>query len=272
METATVALHDNGIRLNIGGILIDKFNIPSDMVSNSFMPKVSENFVLSADQLVKGMVVLQLEKRVDPEPFVDLEALSAYTRRRINETSRWALVTEIRTFGSTIWFDAIYADGTMAVRSTDASTFWAVQKDNDFTGWKAAEGDAPEQESEFVANVNILDDDELEEADTFEEPDFVSNITFEPSAEEQAAHDELFAQPSADKPRPLWISQIPLSDVQKDDWIPMGGDLYRVIDITHFFDNYVFTVKSVSNHHTQGLSTLSLSPTILVNVKRRVQQ
>jgi len=140
MNFGVVDLHSNGIHLELAGRKVAQVKIPSDYVPHTFAPILGTHLLVSGDQLANGMVVVleDVTQRANPndispenerrkEGFVPSE----YDRRRVEETARWALVTDVKTKHNRpdsriVKFTAIYSDGTMRDRTYNVDYKWAV--------------------------------------------------------------------------------------------------------------------------------------------------
>lgn len=126
-------LHANKINIELGGVTIGKIKIPSDYVPKDFAPVLGTHYLVTGDKLLNGLIVLLEDSMMRPDP----ETSSDYERRRVEENSRWALVTDLRIIqrdsqsGPLVKFTAIYADGTMRDRTYAASYKWSVLKEFD---------------------------------------------------------------------------------------------------------------------------------------------
>lgn len=141
--TRTVDLYSSGVFLEIDGIQVGKIDLPSGYVPYHFMPLIDKHTVISGDKLVNGMIVLvEAKHRENPESLEPEYRVrnpnfrpSGYDRRRVQETARWALVTDFHQQGQIITFTAIYADGTMAERGGyNQSIRWTLLREFTFEG------------------------------------------------------------------------------------------------------------------------------------------
>lgn len=126
-------LRANNINIELGGVTIGKIKIPSDYVTHDFVPVLGEHYLIAGDKLQNGFVVLIESTSMRPE-FAEStgdDSYSKYNRNRIEENSRWALVTDLEVVqrgegGPLVHFTAIYADGTMRDRTYASSYKWSV--------------------------------------------------------------------------------------------------------------------------------------------------
>lgn len=138
-ESRILNLLENEIDVKINGQRIVQIEIPSGYVPISFMPLIDKHFVKTGDRLRDGMIVLLADtgfrdnpERLSPEYPSRARGFrpSDYDRQRVQETARWALVTDYRLDGSVVSFTAVYADGTMATRGGyNKSIKWIIQKE-----------------------------------------------------------------------------------------------------------------------------------------------
>lgn len=303
MATKEVMLDQ--VNVVIDDVRFRSITIPDGYVPYSFNAHVDNHLLLSGDKLRNGMIVLPAEKtfRENPERLEvkDGRSPSPYDRARVQETARWSIVTDLRQDINIIHFTSLYADGTMIPRSYNKSIKWMVLKEFESTIFCPACGeyhdpDAKAPEGSLQAFLNdIVDDlfgslfgeDKNDTETNQEEPSafdrFVTSafnqfVTY--SSQDAEATQRLFeaqkrfledVEPK--KPKPVWVEQISVLDIEEGDWLPMGGDLYRVLGVQiNAFDDVILTVKSLNKDPEQRASSLILSKTILVNVKRRVQQ
>lgn len=133
--TRTVDLYNSGIFLEIDGIQVSKIDLPSGYVPYHFMPLIDKHAIVSGDKLQNGMIVLVESRfRENPDRIQAGSQPSAYDRRKVQETARWALVTDFNLSGQIISFTGIYADGTMAERGYNQSIKWTLLKEFTFAG------------------------------------------------------------------------------------------------------------------------------------------
>lgn len=142
-SVSTVNLIDNGIYIDIDGNTIGTIDIPSDFVPHTFAPILGTHLMLTGDKLKNGMIVVLADNvirenpnRISPEnPDRKLGFVpSEYDRAGVEETARWALVTDVKIVSNgpdsrLLRFTAIYSDGTMCDRKYDVSYKWAVLKE-----------------------------------------------------------------------------------------------------------------------------------------------
>lgn len=127
-------LQANNINIELGGVTIGKIKVPSDYVPRSFAPVLGTHHLITGDKLTNGLIVLLEDTLVRRDVSSDLSNLSEYELDRLNETARWALVTDLKVRdrgpdGPLVSFTAIYADGTMRDRTYAGSYKWAVLKE-----------------------------------------------------------------------------------------------------------------------------------------------
>lgn len=135
-----VDLRSNGIDIEILGLTVAEIKIPSDYVPYTFAPILGMHRLITGDQLANGMIVVIADRAVRANPNVlspehpDRKkgfVPSEYDRARVEESARWALVTDLRQDGALISFTAIYSDGTMRDRRYDKSYKWAALEKNE---------------------------------------------------------------------------------------------------------------------------------------------
>lgn len=133
-NVSTVNLIDNGISIDINGTTVGTIDIPSDYVPRTFAPVLGTHLLVTGDKLKEGMIVLledSLHRRDLPE---NGRELSSYEQESLDESSRWAVVTDLRTSANgpdsrIVKFTAIYADGTMRDRTYNVSFKWSVLRE-----------------------------------------------------------------------------------------------------------------------------------------------
>ena len=145
MNTGTIDLLGNNIDLEIDGVRVANIDVPSDYVAHTFAPILGTHHLLTGDKLKNGMIVVLGDRSSRENPNVLSPenpdrargfVPSEYDRARVEETSRWALVTDLKIVSNgpdsrISKFTAIYSDGTMRDRTYNVSYKWAVLKDFD---------------------------------------------------------------------------------------------------------------------------------------------
>lgn len=140
---STVNLVDNGIHIDIEGTTVGTIDIPSSYVPHTFAPILGMHLLLTGEKLKNGMLVVLEDNHARANPnqlspeYPDRKngfVPSEYDRARVEETARWALVTDLKLLSNgpdsqLVKFTAIYADGTMRDRAYDTSYKWAVLKE-----------------------------------------------------------------------------------------------------------------------------------------------
>lgn len=152
-----VDLIGNGIRLEVADRVIAKVKIPSEYIAYTFAPILGTHHMITGDLLRNGFVVAIAERTMRENPnvlspehpdrkngFVPNE----YNRARVEETSRWALVTDLTQDGDVVKFTAIYADGTMRARSYHKDHKWAVLRTIEMSPTCYFCGEVHDQETE----------------------------------------------------------------------------------------------------------------------------
>lgn len=101
--------------------------IPAAFVPLNYLNDPETEDLIFGDKLVEDMVVLVEDHlcRADPDRY---EATSPYTQQRIQKTSRWCRVADIRRSTEMVTFIGEYADGTKFKRSYNSSFAWYVKK------------------------------------------------------------------------------------------------------------------------------------------------
>lgn len=130
----TINLIDNGIYIEIDGDTVGTIDIPSDYVPRSFAPVLGTHLLLTGDKLKEGMIVLLEDNIFRREPPKGGEEISSWEQGKLDEGSRWAVVTDLRVNrngvdSSIVKFTAIYADGTMRERTYNISYKWSVLRE-----------------------------------------------------------------------------------------------------------------------------------------------
>ena len=113
--------------------------VPTETVSLDWTPNTREHGVMSGDLLKNGFVVINADSIMRENPAVltpeyaernpGWKGPSEYERARVNETSRWAVVTDVKHSGSQVRFTAVYADGSIVPRHYSNEYKWAVLKE-----------------------------------------------------------------------------------------------------------------------------------------------
>ena len=130
----TINLIDNGIYIEIDGDTVGTIDIPSDYVPRSFAPVLGTHLLLTGDKLKEGMLVLLEDSIFRRDIPKEGEEISSYEQKKLDEGSRWAVVTDLRVNQngvdrSFVKFTAIYADGTMRERTYNISYKWSVLRE-----------------------------------------------------------------------------------------------------------------------------------------------
>lgn len=139
-NTGIIDLFSNGIDIEIQGRRMGQVKIPSDFVPHTFAPLLGEHLFIAGDMLENGMIVVLGDNSVRGNPnqlspeYPDRKhgfVPSEYDRARIEETARWALVTDLKITkngpdSQLVTFTAIYSDGTMRDRKYNTRYKWAV--------------------------------------------------------------------------------------------------------------------------------------------------
>lgn len=143
MNTGTIDLIGNDIDVEIDDIRVANIDIPSDYVAHTFAPILGTHLFLTGDKLKNGMIVVLGDRSSRENPNIlspenpDRKrgfVPSEYDRARVEETSRWALVTDLKIVSNgpdsqLSKFTAIYSDGTMRDRTYNTSYKWVVLKE-----------------------------------------------------------------------------------------------------------------------------------------------
>lgn len=288
METRIVDLRANDIYVEIAGRQLAQIKIPSGYVPYSFMPTIEDHVILTGDNLVDGDIVLveQAILRANPDVLSpeypsrkDGFRPTEYDRRRVQETARWAVVTDSRIEEDDILhFTAVYADGTSTTRIYHKSIEWIILRE--FEAKPVCECGEVHEENE--AGYSLMDDltnamaeflqipKELIVGDTEIRSDdeqtlpFQSNITFQG---EEAVEET--PQEPLKKPKPEWVNGLTTYDLEENDWLPMAGSLYRIVGIQRNTGGIIATIKHLNDPDIPA-STLFLSEGLTFGVVRRV--
>ena len=136
-----VDLYNSGIHIEVAGYTVGEIKIPSDYVPLTFAPILGQHQFLTGDKLENGMIVVidgglmrANPNSLSPE-YPDRKngyVPSEYDRARVEETARWAVVTDLNLERDLVEFTAIYSDGTMRDRRYAKSYKWAVLSDFEF--------------------------------------------------------------------------------------------------------------------------------------------
>ncbi|AWN03380.1 hypothetical protein PBI_COUNT_58 [Microbacterium phage Count] len=287
MDTRIVDLHANDIHVEIAGRQLAQIKVPSGYVPYSFMPTIEDHVILTGDKLVDGEIVLveQTTFRANPDVLSpeypsrkDGFRPSEYDRRRVQETARWALVTDSRIDENDILhFTAVYADGTAATRTYHKRIEWIVLREVEAKpvcecGEVHEENDSGYSLTDILTDAMaeflqipkelIVGDTEIRSDDEQTLP-FQSNITFEGESVEEAPEEPL------KKPKPEWVNGLTTYDLEENDWLPMAGSLYRIVGIQRNTGGIIATIKHLNDPDIPA-STLFLSEGLTFGVKRRV--
>ena len=276
METRIVDLRANDIYVEIAGRQLAQIKIPSGYVPYSFMPTIEDHVILTGDKLVDGQIVLleQTTLRANPEVLSpeypsrkDGFRPSEYDRRWVQETARWAVVTDSRIEEDDILhFTAVYADGTAATRTYHESIEWIVLREVEANeaGYSLMD-DLTNAMAEFlqIPKELIVGDTEIRSDDEQTLP-FQSNITFQG---EEAVEET--PQEPLKKPKPEWVNGLTTYDLEENDWLPMAGSLYRIVGIQRNTGGIIATIKHLNDPDIPA-STLFLSEGLTFGGVRRV--
>lgn len=274
MPTETVDLTHNDLNLVIKGERVTEVEIPSGYVPIDFNANISEHLMLPGDQLSPGMIVLVADHSMRENPNIIRD--DGYSRRRLVETSRWAMVLHVyETSNDVVNFTALYADGSMVQRRYHKSVLWVVLPEANF---KVEASDDFQEfmdrihgviEGSLSSLVEIRPDDEQTDSpdDGFQDEEYLEYCARDARAT-QAMYE---ATKSEKKPKPTWVEGLSADELCLNDWLPMGGYLYRIIGIQHTESQTILTINHLNDPEIPA-STLFLPAELLFKVKRRVQQ
>jgi hypothetical protein len=315
MDTRVVELAANEIELNICGQRVAAMRVPSGYVPLTFNPLIEEHQVVTGDQLRNGFIVLLADSNYRENPdrivpaVVGSNNVSPQERNRVAETSRWAIVTNLKSRPRTnlITFDGIYADGTAIPRIYNETIKWAVLKEMDVQffideSFKKFFGDFYGQilddlgyEAHLgysVGSTEIRSDDQQAPC----EPDYDrwlaersqelsrGEVQFI-SDEEQAAHDEVFGYCAKDaemtqrlyeaiKPpkKQEWLKEVPANDLWLGDFLPVGGTFHTITEMIKNIDGDITIILKRTNGSALRILKLVVREDDTFDVKRRYKQ
>ena len=99
----------------------------NDFVPIDYMMDPATEDLFRGSDLQEGMVVLIEDHMVREDPSnLNKEGMSPYSIRRIQEASRWCMITELQ-LGNIMSFIGVYGDGTKMSRMYSDRYFWLVK-------------------------------------------------------------------------------------------------------------------------------------------------